>query len=361
VVDKTSGSVSEYINGGPKSGANGDWVWIPQGQIATGVGSTGQSIIFGAVSTRGRADYLVVTPGSGAVFLWANGCNGVVGGGDNGDDSGKKGCSVFLCDEDLDCSADEDGTSQRYRGHPAARMSKRISPSLQGEQEGENVPDKTVQILPNKAHTVIEPRAGTERSFTAINPTTGNDNRVRYDDADFPEVGDWAKLPEGEDQYDNAYTLANFNDCGNAVVITIVLPAEPDVDAGDRYFASKFHHPEDSRHSVDKSLAEHIVEMNTLPRFFDDSAHGRLQSGRSPTAAAVDSRFYLNAFRQTDFLPANVAALPGGYNSRIIGLRVPEILGSSTNRATFVLLEKDINNIKQSVGGSNFLFITPDR
>ena len=98
-----------------------------------------------------------------------------------------------------------------------------------------------------------------------------------------------------------------------------------------------------------------------LPRFFEDSAHGRLQSGGAPTAAAVDSRFYLDAFRQTDFLPADVAALPGGYNSRIIGLRVPEVLGSWTNRATFVLLERDINNVKQSVGGLDFLTITSDR
>ena len=239
VVDKTSGSVTEYRNGGPKSGANGEWIWIPKDKIAAGVGSTGQSIVFGAVSTRGRADYLVVTPASGAVFLWANGCNGVVGPGNNGGDSGNKGCSVFLCDEDLDCSADEDGASQQYRGRPKARLSKRTSPSLHGKQEGENVPDHTVQILPNKAHPLVKRQ--TERTFTAINPTTGNDNTVRYDDSTFPEVGDWASFnTEGNYQYDNAYTLANFADCTNAVVITQALPANPDVSKGDRYFACKF-------------------------------------------------------------------------------------------------------------------------
>lgn len=85
VVDKATDSVTEYLNGGPDSAANGGWVWINQGKIATGVGAAGQSIVFGAVSSRGRADYLVITPGSGAVSLWANGCDGTVGNGGNGD------------------------------------------------------------------------------------------------------------------------------------------------------------------------------------------------------------------------------------------------------------------------------------
>jgi len=85
VVDKATGSVTEYLNGGPNSVASGGWVWIDQGKIASGVGAAGQSIVFGAVSSRGRADYLVITPGSGAVSLWANGCDGTVGDGGNED------------------------------------------------------------------------------------------------------------------------------------------------------------------------------------------------------------------------------------------------------------------------------------
>jgi hypothetical protein len=79
VIDKATGSVTEYLNGGPNSGADGGWLWIDQGKIASGVGAAGQSIVFGAVSSRGRADYLVITPGSGTVSLWANGCDGTVG------------------------------------------------------------------------------------------------------------------------------------------------------------------------------------------------------------------------------------------------------------------------------------------
>jgi hypothetical protein len=101
VVDKSTGSVAEYKNGGPKPGANGGWVWISQGKIADGVGSTGQSIVFGAVSTRGRADYLVITPSSGAVFLWANGCKGAIG-SDIGDNGGSPGDRDGRLDDYLD-------------------------------------------------------------------------------------------------------------------------------------------------------------------------------------------------------------------------------------------------------------------
>lgn len=83
VLDKSTGAVHEYINGGPSPNAPGGWLWIDQGQIAAGVGSSGQSIVFGAVSSR-RADYLVVTPSNGAVYLWANGCDGTVGSGGGG-------------------------------------------------------------------------------------------------------------------------------------------------------------------------------------------------------------------------------------------------------------------------------------
>jgi hypothetical protein len=98
-----------------------------------------------------------------------------------------------------------------------------------------------------------------------------------------------------------------------------------------------------------------------LPVFFEDATFGRLRSGNAPGVARVDARFFLQAFLQRDFLPADVPALPGGTNSprgtnsRIIAERVAVILGSTTNTGTFVILEDDINNIKQIVRDLTFL------
>jgi len=96
ILDKSTGALTEYRNGGPNSGANGRWIWINRGQIADGVGVTGQSVVFGAVSSR-RADYITINAGSAAAFLWANGCDGTVG---SGGGSGSSGGSLEDGDDD---------------------------------------------------------------------------------------------------------------------------------------------------------------------------------------------------------------------------------------------------------------------
>lgn len=73
-VNRLDGSVSEWKNGGVA--ADGHWQWSAQGQIATGVGANGLAIHFAIIYGNGRADYLNVDPGTGAVTLWANGCFG---------------------------------------------------------------------------------------------------------------------------------------------------------------------------------------------------------------------------------------------------------------------------------------------
>jgi hypothetical protein len=98
-----------------------------------------------------------------------------------------------------------------------------------------------------------------------------------------------------------------------------------------------------------KPLAEHIVEMNMLPTFFTHAAHGELMSGDTPAMAAVSARFFMNAFLQNNFLPESTPDLPGGEASRRIADRVPRILGGYENRATFVILEEDLNGVKNRV------------
>ncbi|MEU2896254.1 FG-GAP-like repeat-containing protein, partial [Streptomyces sp. NPDC001273] len=71
VVINADGSVRAWTNGGPKAGG-GDWIWSTQGTIASGVGAAGRNVRFADLTGDGRADYLVVHADS-AVDLWANG------------------------------------------------------------------------------------------------------------------------------------------------------------------------------------------------------------------------------------------------------------------------------------------------
>ncbi|KAK4896112.1 hypothetical protein LTR27_005969 [Elasticomyces elasticus] len=74
-VHPVLGSVDLYINGGANSGAPGGWVWLPQGNIASGIGFSGPSVTFGRIGTSGRADYVAVDPASGALTVYLNGCS----------------------------------------------------------------------------------------------------------------------------------------------------------------------------------------------------------------------------------------------------------------------------------------------
>jgi hypothetical protein len=87
--------------------------------------------------------------------------------------------------------------------------------------------------------------------------------------------------------------------------------------------------------------------MNMLPTFLQQAAAGELPSGDTPALGAINGNFFINHWRQRDYLPATVPDLPGGESSRIMAERVPITLGSKFNRGYFVLLERDINNMKQ--------------
>lgn len=71
VVDPASGALQAFLNGGPKP-SGGDWIWLPQDMIASGA-APGATVQFADVSGDGLADYLSVDPTTGAVRAWVNG------------------------------------------------------------------------------------------------------------------------------------------------------------------------------------------------------------------------------------------------------------------------------------------------
>ncbi|KAJ6595095.1 SGNH hydrolase-type esterase domain-containing protein [Mycena vulgaris] len=75
-VTHTGGVVELWINGGgPDNGPNAaKVVWLPQGVIATGVGTSGMGVQFVDLNGDGRAEYLDVNYQTSAVNAWLNGC-----------------------------------------------------------------------------------------------------------------------------------------------------------------------------------------------------------------------------------------------------------------------------------------------
>lgn len=68
-----NGAVTAYINGGPSASQPGGWLWLPQGVIATGVGAAREDVQFADINGDGKADYLWVGRIDGTVNLWYNG------------------------------------------------------------------------------------------------------------------------------------------------------------------------------------------------------------------------------------------------------------------------------------------------
>ncbi|MEU7192987.1 FG-GAP-like repeat-containing protein [Streptomyces xinghaiensis] len=71
VVDP-DGTVQAWINGGPKR-EGGDYIWRPQGTIATGLRSPDSQVQFADLDGDGKADILDVNPATGETWLWRNG------------------------------------------------------------------------------------------------------------------------------------------------------------------------------------------------------------------------------------------------------------------------------------------------
>ncbi|KAL8728048.1 MAG: hypothetical protein Q9166_005648 [cf. Caloplaca sp. 2 TL-2023] len=73
-IGQSDGSAIVYRNLGPKP--NG-WAWAPMNNgapIASGVGTVGRDIRWGRMEKNGRHSYLALSPNSGALRAWLNGC-----------------------------------------------------------------------------------------------------------------------------------------------------------------------------------------------------------------------------------------------------------------------------------------------
>ncbi|KAI4262170.1 MAG: hypothetical protein L6R42_002647 [Xanthoria sp. 1 TBL-2021] len=89
------------INGDKKADyigiPNGKWLWIPMNNaksVATGVGAVGADVRWGRMEKTGRYSYLALSPNTGALQAWLNGCNQLspqVGGSSGSGSSGGTG------------------------------------------------------------------------------------------------------------------------------------------------------------------------------------------------------------------------------------------------------------------------------
>ncbi|MER5887167.1 FG-GAP-like repeat-containing protein [Streptomyces sp. NPDC001941] len=73
VLGRDNGSVRAWINNGPSASSDSGWAWDSAGEVAPGVGSPFQQVVFADVTGDGREDYLVLGRDNGSVTLWDNG------------------------------------------------------------------------------------------------------------------------------------------------------------------------------------------------------------------------------------------------------------------------------------------------
>ncbi|MGY4644959.1 FG-GAP-like repeat-containing protein [Cellulomonas sp. URHB0016] len=108
-----NGSVQAWLNGGRNPSGGDEWIWRPQGTIASGVGAPGSRVRFTDLDRNGLADYLVVNPDS-SVQAWLNGGRNGSGGeewiwrpqGTIASGVGARGDEVRFADLDSDGLAD---------------------------------------------------------------------------------------------------------------------------------------------------------------------------------------------------------------------------------------------------------------
>ncbi len=73
IVVSPDSSAQAWENGGADSSAQSGWIWLPKGEIASGVGAPGSQIQFADIdgNGNGKADYLNVNP-DGSVYACFN-------------------------------------------------------------------------------------------------------------------------------------------------------------------------------------------------------------------------------------------------------------------------------------------------
>ncbi|KAL8735840.1 MAG: hypothetical protein Q9181_002669 [Wetmoreana brouardii] len=90
-VGQLDGSATVYINKGPQPGGDGRWGWVPFNNgkpVASGVGSVGADVRWGRIEKTNRYSYLALSPNTGALKAWKNGCNSLRSGSGSGANSG---------------------------------------------------------------------------------------------------------------------------------------------------------------------------------------------------------------------------------------------------------------------------------
>jgi hypothetical protein len=92
--------------------------------------------------------------------------------------------------------------------------------------------------------------------------------------------------------------------------------------------------------------------LNTVARFFNNIAVGKLASGASLPVGKLPCEFIENALNDNYMtnpppLPSDPGKRP--FRSRRPSLRIFDALGSTTNSKNFVFLESGLNNLKNRV------------
>jgi hypothetical protein len=154
-------------------------------------------------------------------------------------------CGLIMCDtKNFDCSDDEDLPYTQYRGSEKKRslLSRETSPSLHGEKDGFHISGHGHAAFHHReARADLVPRAK-KRKFEVLEP--GNDKgkkrAIEYDDAPHIPSGGWDGFEEADENYNNAYALADYNDCYSATVVSTVVPEKKDVNKTSLKFASRF-------------------------------------------------------------------------------------------------------------------------
>lgn len=222
----------------------------------------------------------------------------------------KLDCDVELCDSVLDCSS-SDGASSRLKRRRCCMI---------------NVQDSSHYLK----DLVAVGQVDGSRKFNVMNPETSRMVTIQYSDAPYPSVSDWANYPEGDEVYNHAFGFADYGDCERAEIVEREIPEHENLTPDDHVYPP-----------------EHIVEQNTMPRFFQDANSGLLPSSRRATATQVTGDFFIQAFNRRGWM-ISAPPLRGGFNSDIFSERIAVALGSEENRGQFVLLERNLNELKKN-------------
>ncbi|PYH80405.1 class V chitinase [Aspergillus uvarum CBS 121591] len=146
----------------------------------------------------------------------------------------------------------------------------------------------------------------------------------------YPQAGAWTPT---DTPFQEARTYQDPNDCANPLL-------DPIQKTGD-------HHD-----------TEHVLELQVIPKFFQDFTFGRLVSGQQPTFNPADCNLFLpTALGGMDILHQQlldqVELYHGDYYRPLLArrpqFRIMSALGTSKNKANFYLLERKVNGMKMRV------------